>query len=103
MKGIFNRYNDEYIRQNYKTMSICQLVTYYEFKDLKLLEHIMETMLPSSRKLIKYQRLTVEFIKKYIVSEEYYDAEDEVTIEEIKRYQTHLTTDEIDEIRKIML
>lgn len=96
--------NDEYIRLNYKTLHLDSVLKKYKVKDITILEQIMldpHVSTPNLEILLWHQHLTFDFIKNYILNPDYQtnDREQNITIEEIKYYQIHLSTSEINELK----
>ncbi len=89
----YNQINDEFITKYYKYIDPNELVMHYKFNNLEVLGLVMSRF-PDMRKVVRYQKLSLEFINSYVLNTYYYDSEEDVGIPEVIRYQTHLTEEE---------
>lgn len=91
------RLDDEFITKYYKYIDVNQIICNYKFTDLTVLAKVMSSF-PDMRKVVRYQKLDVDFINNYVLNDYYYDREEDVGIPEVIRYQTHLTKEEIEKL-----
>lgn len=91
-----NQFSDDYVRTIYRKLAtdydLNQLLTHYTINDESLLEEIMncdELGIPNLYILLKFQTLSIQFIKKYILNRDWQsdDRERNITLEDVYYYQ----------------
>ena len=93
MANPFAKYNKEYILQNKDKFFLTQTLYYFDYTEEELISMIGSINLYI---VVKTQKLSLNFIKNYILNEELYELDIEtcINVDFIKHYQNY-TIDEI--------
>ena len=88
MLNPFAKYNKEYILQNKNKFFLTQTLYYFDYTEGELISMIGSINLYI---VVKTQKLSLNFIKKYVLNEDLYELDMEtcIDIDFIKKYQNY--------------